>query len=218
MTVGPGHPKIVTGQFPFRELPDSSSDGETTFYVYDGQGSLGCCTGIGHQTDLDTGLVYMRARYYDPSAGRFISEDPGQNGTNWYAYCGNNPVNAVDRSGKSGVSVDAVINWAADMGGWTMAEAYLATLTAVLAALSIWETKLAADMYVSSLATQSRFLTLRAGMLAHDALVLGLSSIFVGAAAYICGKLGGLLDDSEAAGYVADYLTSAGSLAGDLFD
>lgn len=43
-----------------------------------------------------------RARYYDPSIGRFISEGPGCNGTNWYAYCGSNPVNAVDPGGKVG--------------------------------------------------------------------------------------------------------------------
>ena len=33
----------------------------------------------------------------------FISEDPGRNGANWYAYCGNNPVNAVDPSGRFAV-------------------------------------------------------------------------------------------------------------------
>ena len=181
------------------------------------RGTLLFARGVGHPTDSEFGLVYMRARYYDPSAGRFISEDPGRNGTNWYAYCGSNPVNALDPSGQVRVSVDALINWVADIGGWEMAEAYLLTVATVLAALSIWEAKLAADMYVSSLATQSRFLTLRAGMLAHDSLVLGISSLLVGSAGYVCGALGDL-DDSDAAGYVADYLTSAGSLAGDLFD
>ena len=50
----------------------------------------------------------MRARYYDPASGRFISEDPGQNGTNWYAYCGYNPVNMVDQDGKVGQFLAAV--------------------------------------------------------------------------------------------------------------
>jgi hypothetical protein len=42
----------------------------------------------------------MRARWNDPAVGRFISEDPGRDGGNWfwYAYC--NPVGGVDRTGR----------------------------------------------------------------------------------------------------------------------
>ncbi len=57
------------------------------------------CGGLGHTAD-DTGLTYMRARYYDPELGRFVSEDPGRNGANWYAYCDDNPVNSLDPDGK----------------------------------------------------------------------------------------------------------------------
>jgi len=49
-----------------------------------------------------SGLYYMRARYYDPVIGRFISEDPiGFEGgdVNLYAYVGNNPMNFVDPEG-----------------------------------------------------------------------------------------------------------------------
>ena len=56
---------------------------------------------LGHTTEDNTGLIYMRARYYDPAIGRFISEDPGRNGVNWYAYCTNNPVNLVDPDGRA---------------------------------------------------------------------------------------------------------------------
>lgn len=51
--------------------------------------------------DDGTGLYYYRARYYDPTIGRFISEDPKgfQAGINFYAYVGNNPINANDPSG-----------------------------------------------------------------------------------------------------------------------
>jgi RHS repeat-associated protein len=30
----------------------------------------------GRELDSETGLYYMRARYFDPQAGRFLSEDP----------------------------------------------------------------------------------------------------------------------------------------------
>ena len=53
----------------------------------------------GEYLDEETGLIYLRARYYDPSVGRFISEDPIRDGMNWYAYCGNSPVMMVDPSG-----------------------------------------------------------------------------------------------------------------------
>ena len=50
----------------------------------------------GEYTDEETGFIYLRNRYYDPSIGRFISEDPAKDGTNWYTYCGNNPIKFVD--------------------------------------------------------------------------------------------------------------------------
>jgi len=49
--------------------------------------------------DSETGNIYLRARYYDPNIGRFISEDPAEDGFNWYVYCGNNPIMFVDPSG-----------------------------------------------------------------------------------------------------------------------
>lgn len=55
----------------------------------------------GVQTDFQTGLIHMRARYYHPWLGRFISEDPIQfdGGNNWYAYCGGDPLMRNDPSG-----------------------------------------------------------------------------------------------------------------------
>jgi RHS repeat-associated protein len=51
--------------------------------------------------DDTTGLMYFRARYYDPNFGRFVSEDPVgyYGGMNFYAYAGNSPVNYYDPSG-----------------------------------------------------------------------------------------------------------------------
>lgn len=44
---------------------------------------------------------YYRARYYDPGAGRFLSEDPVSfyGGMNFYRYTTNNPANSKDPSG-----------------------------------------------------------------------------------------------------------------------
>jgi len=46
-------------------------------------------------------IYYYRARYYDPSAGRFLAEDPLGfiAGINFYGYVGGNPINARDAFG-----------------------------------------------------------------------------------------------------------------------
>jgi len=54
--------------------------------------------------DEGNGLLFMKARYYDPEIGRFISKDPIGllGGLNLYAYAGNNPVNFIDPLGLQG--------------------------------------------------------------------------------------------------------------------
>ena len=51
----------------------------------------------------ENGLYHMQARYYDPEAKRFITEDPIglSGGLNLYGYVGGDPVNAIDPSGLS---------------------------------------------------------------------------------------------------------------------
>jgi RHS repeat-associated protein len=55
------------------------------------------------EQDPETGLYHYRARYYDPTAARFLSEDPidFDGGINFYAYVGNNPLNWTDPWGTS---------------------------------------------------------------------------------------------------------------------
>ena len=36
----------------------------------------------GEYFDEETGFYYLRARYYDPTIGRFLTEDPAEDGTN----------------------------------------------------------------------------------------------------------------------------------------
>lgn len=53
----------------------------------------------------ENGLIFLRARYYNPSIGRFMSRDPllnsglGITGWNRFAYVGDNPVKFTDPSG-----------------------------------------------------------------------------------------------------------------------
>jgi RHS repeat-associated protein len=59
----------------------------------------------GQQADPNTGLYNLRARYYDPSLGAFLSRDPVEGvmgramSYNGYSYVEGNPVNAVYPSG-----------------------------------------------------------------------------------------------------------------------
>jgi RHS repeat-associated protein len=49
----------------------------------------------------ESGLHYYRARYYDPGAGRFLSEDPlrFQATANFFAYVDNGPISWLDPGG-----------------------------------------------------------------------------------------------------------------------
>jgi RHS repeat-associated protein len=56
-------------------------------------------TFTGRELDLESGLYYYRARYYDPKIGRFWTKDPiGLAGgdVNLYRYVGNNPIRYID--------------------------------------------------------------------------------------------------------------------------
>ena len=114
-------------------------NGDTQYYLNDGQGNVGRISsewgrvketysydpygnltyGIpdtvnyygynGESSNLATGLQYLRARYYNPQTGSFITEDTytGQISNpltlNRYDYVSNNPVNYIDPSGHSGI-------------------------------------------------------------------------------------------------------------------
>ena len=63
----------------------------------------------GEYFDKETGTIYLRARYYDPTIGRFITEDSytGKDADplslNLYTYCHNDGVNYFDPTGHKDV-------------------------------------------------------------------------------------------------------------------
>ncbi len=85
----------------------------TDSYTYDAFGTLQSSTGstvnpylyAGQQFDSLTGLYSLRARYYDPASGRFLSRDTATIDLsnpvelNRYSYAQDNPINLSDPSG-----------------------------------------------------------------------------------------------------------------------
>lgn len=93
-------------------LTDGSGN-ELNTYAYDAWGNLlsrtegmtNPFTYSGEIYDEETGLYYLRARYYDPSVGRFVSEDTYKGqvdnplSLNRYTYVKNNPLRYIDPTG-----------------------------------------------------------------------------------------------------------------------
>ena len=81
----------------------------STSYEYEAFGSLRASSGgvanpyrfTGRELDANAGLLYYRARWYDPMIGRFLVADPWRfvDGPNFYAYVRANPVAQVDPRG-----------------------------------------------------------------------------------------------------------------------
>jgi RHS repeat-associated protein len=90
-----------------RLLTGSTGIKEASF-TYDAYGNQTGHTGtattpLGYDaqyTSTDTGLIYMRARVYDPATAQFLNVDPALSVTQEpYAYAGDSPTNLVDPSG-----------------------------------------------------------------------------------------------------------------------
>jgi RHS repeat-associated protein len=74
----------------------------------------------GHERDLlasnPNTLDYMHARYYSPTAGRFLSVDPvlgnpsAPQSWNRYAYVANNPLNRIDPDGRADTGINLIWN------------------------------------------------------------------------------------------------------------
>ena len=55
----------------------------------------------GYTYDVTLALYFAQNRFYDADTHRFTQEDTVKDGTNWYVYCGNEPVLRVDWNGNS---------------------------------------------------------------------------------------------------------------------
>lgn len=90
-----------------RALTDAAGTVQDT-YQFDAYGNTVATTGsaanpflfTGQYRDPETSLYYLRARYYDPTTGQFISRDPVVPLTRSpYAYVRGNPLNSTDAAG-----------------------------------------------------------------------------------------------------------------------
>ncbi len=85
----------------------------------------------GERHDPATGLVYLRARWYDPSTGRFMTPDVADGTTedsrtlNRYVYALSDPLNKLDRSGEFGLA------------SFSVASSIQSTLAGIRSAVSI---------------------------------------------------------------------------------
>jgi RHS repeat-associated protein len=148
-----------------------SSSWTPSFYIYDGGGTVRKLTSIsgsvtdsyeydafgnsftvsgstpnemmyrGEQFDSDLGLYYLRARYYNPLTGRFMSRDPEDGKPidpktlHKYLYAGGDPVNEVDPRGRDAEEegeLDAISILSAETRPARVEAAYNGCLEAVL--------------------------------------------------------------------------------------
>jgi RHS repeat-associated protein len=149
------------------ELIAQRRDGTTSYYLHDGQGSVralvddsGSVTDIyrytafgeqqqhngttinpyrytGQHFDIFTGLYNLRARYYNPTDGRFLSRDLAKLNTfdpvewNRYNYARMNPIMYTDPTGWSGTAAGTLNPTQGSIGGGTIGQYALMMMKAI---------------------------------------------------------------------------------------
>jgi RHS repeat-associated protein len=106
-----------------RLLTDTSGT-VTDTYDYDAYGNVLNSTGAtpnnylyrGEQYDADLNLYYLRARYFNPITGRFLTKDPFAGNItvpstlHRYNYASADPVNRLDPSGRSNITEGTLLD------------------------------------------------------------------------------------------------------------
>ena len=199
-----------------RELTDSAGAVQAS-YGYEPwgnrtklQGSLDTEAGFtGYWHHAASGLEMSPTRLYQPSLGKFISEDPiaESGGINLYAYCGNNPISRVDPMGLSwgGAALGLGAGLVVGVGAALLFPGFAAGLLGamVIGALSGLAADLASQLYDNGgcfrcinwgQALQAAALGALFGQLGHE---FGpyIGAALRGAARYI----GGILEDASRA-------------------
>ena len=75
----------------------------------------------GREFSRATGLTNFRARWYDPTTGRWLSKDPIglSGGLNLYVFCGNDPINQIDPEGLCpDIDIDNILSPYGGLGPW----------------------------------------------------------------------------------------------------
>jgi RHS repeat-associated protein len=101
--------KDLTPFFPYSTSTTGAVNAATTFDAFGNSVTQGTTQNkfgyTGHETDRNTGLIYFKARHYDPELGRFISADAFEGEAifpvtwNGYLYANGNPFFYIDRNG-----------------------------------------------------------------------------------------------------------------------
>jgi RHS repeat-associated protein len=115
---------VYDGAGSVRALTDSTGK-VTDEYEYDAYGNSFTKVGNtpnnylyrGEQYDSDLSLYYLRARYYNPNTGRFLSRDPLDGkakdpaSLHKYLYASGDPVNAIDPTGRGDFMEYQMLTW-----------------------------------------------------------------------------------------------------------
>ena len=123
---------------------------------------------------------YMRARHYDPTIGRFLSEDPIWS-TNLYPYANNNPIMGIDPRGtvvqyNIGETSTKFINYV----NGNIVEVYKGSSNVLNKGLTSTSTELSKNVTNGSLLSNGSLLNISAGEVAAGAVVAGAVGVYNG--------------------------------------